>query len=119
MIEAPKTYFYVRVAMSDGQLRDVGPFEAVSSFLGGRNSAVDWVYLQMGMLKAQFPEATLIKHRWNYREQSGDIFSDDAVVDIKVEMAGFVFETIQLRAPNHSHVVGELIEPAIESKSPF
>ncbi len=117
MIEAPNTYFYVRVAMSDGQSRDIGPFEALSTFLVSRNSAVDWIYLQIGMLKAQFPEATLIKHRWNYREKSRDIFSDAAVVDIKVEMAGFVFETIQLHAPGYSHVVSELIEPAGESKS--
>ena len=113
-MELAKIHFIGRVGKANGESIDVGPFESQSEFLFERNGAIDWIYLQIGMLKTRFHDAVLVKHRWNYREGGTALFSHTAVVDVKVEIAGFTFETVQLKAPNFAHVVEQVIEPASE-----
>lgn len=111
-MESAKNHFYVHVSLNDGSSYDVGPFE-VSGGLRFSDGAIDWIYKQVGLLKSKFPDASLIKHRWNYIEKGNGIFGDEAIVDIKVEIAGFTFEIVPLKHPRYANVVSELIEPRL------
>lgn len=109
-MELTKSHFYVHVSENGRDSYDVGPFEVS----GGRrfsDGAIDWIYKQIGILKSKFPESILKKHRWNYKEESSDIFGDEAVVDISVEIAGFSFEIVPLKNPHYANVIEEQIEP--------
>ena len=109
-MEFTKNHFYVRVSENNESSYDVGPFE-VSGGLRFSEGAIDWIYKQIGILKSKFPESVLIKHRWNYKEKGAGVFGDEAVVDIKVEIAGFSFEIVPLKHPSYANVIEEQIEP--------
>ena len=109
-MELKKNYFYVHVSENIETSYDVGPFEVS----GGRRfsqGAIDWIYKQIGILKSKFPESVLIKHRWNYKEMGAGVFGDEAVVEIKVEIAWFSFEIVPLKHPGYANVIEEQIEP--------
>jgi hypothetical protein len=108
-MEITKNLSYVHVTSSAGESYDVGPFE-VSGGLRFGDGAIDWIYKQIGLIKTQHPDASLIKHRWNYSEKSGGLFGESAIVDIKVEIAGFFFEIHPLKTPKYAQVIDELIE---------
>lgn len=109
-MQLSKKHFYVHVSESNEFSYDVGPFE-VSGGQRFCEGAIDWVYKQIGILKSKFPESVLVKHRWNYKEQGAGVFGDEAVVDIKVELAGYSFEIVALKHPGCFNVVEEEIEP--------
>jgi|GEM_PF-3927979 len=109
--------FFVHVSIADGSAYDVGPFD-VAGGLRSSDGAIDWVYKQIGLLKSHFPEAILIKHRWNYKETGFTLLADKTTVDIKVEIGGFTFEIlplgreiVPLRQSKTTDVIAELIEP--------
>lgn len=104
---------YVRVTNSINQeVYDVGPF----SYSGNEpftesESAITWIYKQIGLIKIQAPEATLIKHRWNYTNEP----FDGAKADILVEIGGFNFEIINLVDYKYHNVLSELVTKADSS----
>ena len=104
-----ENHFYVHVTSSNCESYDVGPFE-VSGGLAFDNGAIDWIYKQIGLIKIQHPEAVLIKHQWNYKEKSNDIFGEEAVVEVNIEIAGFSFVIHQLKTAKYTQVIDELIE---------
>ncbi len=110
------TRFLVRVMPLDGVAFEVGPFDLAGG-LRGSGSAMDWLYRQLGLLMTHFPDARLIKHRWEYRESGFCLLADQTFVDVKLELAGFVFELLPiegdtpLRPPHTTDVIDELIEP--------
>ena len=109
-MELTKKHFYVHVSENNETSYDVGPFE-VSGGLRFSEGAIDWIYKQIGILKSKFPDSVLIKHRWNYKEKGAGVFGDEAVVDIKVEIAGFSLEIVPLKHPGYANVIEEQIEP--------
>ncbi|MDT7849435.1 hypothetical protein Q9292_07420 [Methylophilus sp. VKM B-3414] len=110
-MEITKNYSYVHVTSSAGESYDVGPFEVSGALrFSDSDAAIDWIYKQIGLIKIQHPDASLIKHRWKYSQKSGGIFGEDAVVDIKVEIAEFFFEIHPLKTPKYANVIDELIE---------
>lgn len=111
-METTKNHFYVQVSTDDGSSYNVGPFD-VSGGLRFSDGAIDWIYKQIGLLKSKFPDASLIKHHWDYKEKEAGVFGDEAVVDVKVEIAGFTFEIIPLKHPKYTNVIEELIEPRL------
>lgn len=109
-MEITKNHSYVHVTSNTGESYDVGPFE-VSGGLRFSDGAIDWVYKQIGLIKTHNPDASLIKHRWNYSEKTDGIFGgENTIVDIKVEIAGFFFETHPLKSQKYMQVIDELIE---------
>lgn len=110
-MELTKKHFYVHVSGNNETSYDVGPFEN-SGGIRFSEGAIDWIYKQIGILKSKFPESVLIKHRWNYKAKGAGVFGEEAVVDIKVEIAGFSFEIVPLKNPSYANVIEEQIEPA-------
>ncbi len=78
-MQLSKNHFYVHVSKNNEVSFDVGPFE-VSGGVRFCEGAIDWIYKQIGILKSQFPDAVLIRHRWDYKEQGAGVFGDAAVV---------------------------------------
>jgi hypothetical protein len=117
-MESLKNHFFVQVSVADGSAYDVGPFEASGGAFRMADSAIDWVYKQIGLLKSKYPDAILIKHRWNYKAEGRGPFGDEAIVDIRVEIAGFTFEIVPLRTPKYTNVIEELIEPRLADGQP-
>lgn len=110
-MELAKDFFYVHVSVENEVGYDVGPFD-ISGGCRFSDGAIDWIYKQIGILKSKFPESVLVKHRWNYKAKGAGVFGNEAVVDIKVELAGFTFEIVPLKTPTHTNVIEEQVDPA-------
>lgn len=86
---------------------DVGPFDYSGNefFLQTSNSAINWIYKQIGIIKTQHPEAHLIKHKWTYiiDELCG------AEAEVKVEIQNILFEIFILISPDTHNVTNENI----------
>jgi len=109
---------YVRITPPHGATYAVGPFASAGGIYC-RDSAMAWIYRQIGLLKTHFPETPLHKLRWIYRESGFSLQADATEVDIAVSIAGYTLEvgTVEapagcpVRAPEHGDLVDELIEP--------
>lgn len=86
---------------------DVGPFiESGNEKFSDSESAINWIYKQIGLIKVINPDAILIKHKWNYLKD--DFMGPSA--DIKVEIAEFTFEIFSLKDPRNHDVISEEFE---------
>jgi len=115
-MELSENHYYVHVTTEGCASYDVGPFD-VSGGPRFSDGAIDWIYKQIGLLKSKYPNAELIKHKWDYRNSGSGFLGEEAVVDINVEIAGFTFEIVPLKSPSSSRVIDELIEsePTVQS----
>lgn len=97
---------YVRVTNNTKQeYYDIGPFShSGNEPFSELESAINWVYRQIGLIKVQTPDAKLIKHRWNYDAET--FFGSKA--DIYVEIGDFAFEIINLIDSKYYNVIEEL-----------
>ncbi|HBL7013942.1 hypothetical protein [Serratia marcescens] len=98
---------YVRVNNNiKNETYDVGPFNySGNESCFESDSAISWIYKQIGLIKIQNPEAVLIKHRWNY---TNDSFWG-VKADVLIEIDCFSFEIINLAYYKHHDVLSELI----------
>lgn len=109
---------YVQVTRDDGRLWDVGPFSRAGG-LGAPDSAVAWIYRQIGLLMTHHPQAELEKERWQYRESGFALLPDSVEVDVRLRIAGVVLEiTARGRpdAPLLDPVAGDVVDELIDSR---
>jgi hypothetical protein len=99
--------FYVRVVSADGTY-DVGPFSESGIDFSRENSAVGWICKQIGFLKTQNESAQLIKHKWAAVQEESGFFPP--VVEVKAEIAGFVFEVFEMKPPESTSVIETTLE---------
>jgi len=81
---------YVKVYDGNTQnTYDVGPFDYSGNqvYIPTNNSAINWIYKQIGIVKTQHPEAPLIKHKWSYI--TDDFLDSEA--HVKVEINNILF----------------------------
>lgn len=109
LLDDLKTKYFIRVYKKNEFNYDVGPFDSFggSDVLGLQNSAMAWVYQQIGLLATHYPEEKLVKDRWDY--QVGGGFLPKGVFDVRVSFAAFSFEVLELVSTRHL-VVEELIK---------
>ena len=82
---------------------EVGPFEySGNQIFNESNSAINWIYKQIGIIKTQSNDAELIKHKWNYNKNDFE-----STAEIKVEIGNFIFETVILIDPQYHNVINE------------
>lgn len=98
---------YVRVKDNiKNENYDVGPFShSGNESFSESESAITWIYKQIGLIKIQTPDATLIKHRWNYTNEP--FLGPKA--DVLIEIGDFNFEIINLVNYKYYNVLSELI----------
>lgn len=97
---------YVKVYDGNTQKTyDVGPFDYSGNqvYTPANNSAINWIYKQIGIVKTQHPEAHLIKHKWSYIT---DAFLDSEA-EVKVEINNILFEIFILTSPDTKNVINE------------
>ncbi|VUF53814.1 hypothetical protein HYP22_gp42 [Escherichia phage ESSI2_ev015] len=101
------TNCYVRVLDNNTKrVYDVGPFiNSGNEAFSGADSAINWIYKQIGLVKIQYPESTLIKHKWDYVKD--DFYGPTA--DVKVEISNFIFEIFKLLPADTQNVINEQI----------
>jgi len=105
---------YVKVHNAKEQkIYDVGPFDysGNQAFLETSNSAINWIYKQIGIIKTHHPEAPLIKHKWSY---TLDEFLG-AEAEVKVEIHDISFEIFILTSPDTHNVANENMNHAYPS----
>ncbi|MDN0106256.1 hypothetical protein QVN76_05050 [Yersinia rochesterensis] len=99
---------YVKVTNnSKNEFYDVGPFiNSGSQLFSESECAINWIYKQIGLIKVEYPEANLVKHRWCYLK---DDFTGP-FADIKVEISDFTFEIFTLVDYKYHNVISELVD---------
>lgn len=99
------THCFVRVLdKNSDSIYDVGPFShSGNEAFCKSESAINWIYKQIGIIKTQYPDSSLIKHNWSYIKD--DFFGPKA--DVKVEIQNIVFETYNLLSPDTHNVINE------------
>lgn len=99
---------YVKVINNiNNESYDVGPFiYSGNDSFSESESAIDWIYKQIGLIKVNNPDATLVKHRWNYKND--DFMGISA--DVKIEIDGFIFEIFELVDQRIQYVINESVE---------
>lgn len=99
------THCYVKVFDgNNGKGYDIGPFaNSGNDLFSSNDSAINWIYKQIGLIKVNHPDTPLIKHKWLYMK---DEFLDVSA-DVKVEIQNITFEIFNLISPSHN-VIDEL-----------
>lgn len=100
-----KNHCYIRVYDGNvNKIYDVGPFDySGNEPFFQTESAINWIYKQIGLIKTKYPDSPLIKHKWCYVK---DDFSGSKV-DIRVEINNIMFETFNLLSPETHNVIDE------------
>lgn len=110
-MDSAGTYYFVNVQEPDGKQYDVGPFpEGIDPFKHG-SAAIDWIYRQVGILKVNEPNESLIKHEWYYKERDSGFSNPE--VRVKVEISGYLFEIHELQSPSFKNVIDARMERSI------
>lgn len=98
--------YYVHVTEPEGSEYDIGPFDDVLGFISNDDTAIEWIYKQIGMLKIVTDSSELIKHKWNYTRPESSFA--DPIVEIDVEMCGYRLVVKTLNAPDNNLVTESL-----------
>jgi hypothetical protein len=102
-------HYFVKVTTAEESYY-AGPFAHAKADFANGDSAIDWIYRQIGILKAANPDSHLVKHAWEFIERDGGFF--DARPNIRVEVGSIVMEVLTLASPGYTNV----LDPNPETK---
>ena len=88
--------YIVYVQKGEDQSYLVGP-------LVSPDETVNWIYNQIGSLKASFPQTELEKIKWNYVIDTSS-FMAKHIVDIEVKFGEYHLTVLEITNPNHVRI---------------